>query len=53
FCEPGFYSPDTIVCSICPNGTYKGVAGNMPCTPCPGNTTTPSFGSTNIAQCSL
>ncbi|XP_055865963.1 sushi, von Willebrand factor type A, EGF and pentraxin domain-containing protein 1-like isoform X3 [Biomphalaria glabrata] len=53
FCEPGFYSPDTIVCSICPNGTYKGEAGNMPCTPCPGNTTTPSFGSTNIAQCSL
>ncbi|KAK0044307.1 laminin subunit alpha-like isoform X3, partial [Biomphalaria pfeifferi] len=53
FCEPGFYSPDNIICSICPNGTFKGEAGNMPCTPCPGHTTTLSFGSTNIAQCSL
>ncbi len=47
--EPTGTSP--LVCRQCPQGTYKGAAGNVACTACTGSFTTQNLGSTDISQC--
>ena len=38
-CASGYYTDPSIQgCSRCPNGKFKGTAGNEPCTSCPPNT---------------
>lgn len=48
-CPPG-YTGDFGLCTLCPNATYKAVAGNDTCTRCPDGFTSPQ-GITNGSEC--